>query len=198
VVPAKELTLPVIEGTGCRYGGDYPFCNPAPYPGGGMDPGTGSEPIGGGTGEDPAPSGSELKEDVCPAATDPTCKQPLQDADKQSLASAIQRINRNADAVCAQLADKLVSLGSEHIFRGAYDSGHTGEAGVGDIHIDPRYWDAANSEGGARTAILAEALLHEAAHLMNWDHAGETHTPYHSFPFDHMFNPGSGVPQCVP
>jgi hypothetical protein len=190
------VVLPAVEATTCRYGGDYPFCRSAPNPDGGVNPGTEPEPTGGGS--DPAPSGSSLNEDVCPADTDPSCKQPLQEADRQSLASAIQRINRNADPACAQLADKLVSLGTAHVFRGAYDSGHSGQAGGGDIHVDPRFWDAANSDGGARIAVLAEALLHEAAHLLGYDHPGERQTPYHTDPFDHMFNPNSGVPQCVP
>src|SRR5213082_3748807 len=106
-------------------------------------------------------------------------------AEKQSLENAKALIDRNADPVCAQLADKLESLGTTHVFRGAWDSGHTGGTYGGDIHIDPRVWDQAKYEGGAWTAVLAEALLHEAAHLLYPNHP-ETHSPYSTFPYNHM------------
>jgi len=189
------ITLPAVEGTACRYGGEYPFCRSAPSPDGGNDPGTGSDPVDGGG--DPAPTASSFEEGDCPH-TDPTCKKALDRPDSVSLASAIQSIDRNADPACVQLADKLVSLGTSHVFRGAYNSGHSGQAGGGDIHIDARFWDAANQDGGARIALLAEALLHESAHLLGFDHPGETQTPYHTYPFDRMMNPNAGVPQCVP
>lgn len=191
------IVLPTIEATACQYGGEYPFCRSAPNPDGGMkNPGT--EPVSPGeSGGDPTPSGSSFTEGSCPAS-DPACKQPLQDPDKESLAAALQMVDRNAAPVCAQLADKLAELGTAHVFRGAYNSGHTGEAGAGDIHVDARLWNEANSNGGSSTAALAEALLHEAAHLLGWDHPGENRTPYRTFPFDHMFNRDSGVPQCVP
>lgn len=189
------ITLPAVEGRACRYGGEYPFCQSGPDPDGGADPGTEPPPATGG--DDPVPSGSTFSEGDCPAV-DPTCKTPLGEDDKQSLASALQMINRNAAPVCAQLADKLAELGTTRVFRGAYNSGHSGEAGAGDIHIDLRFWIAANSNGGSSIAVLAEALLHEAAHLLGWDHPGESSTPYRTFPFDHMFNSNSGVPQCVP
>ncbi|HET7463012.1 MAG TPA: hypothetical protein VFJ82_17295 [Longimicrobium sp.] len=41
---AGEIVLPVVEGTACRYGGDYPFCAPPPAPDG---TGPGTEPDGG-------------------------------------------------------------------------------------------------------------------------------------------------------
>lgn len=190
------IVLPTVEATACQYGGEYPFCRSAPNPDGGMDPGT-EPPPGEGGGDPTAPTGSSFTEGDCPADRDPNCKKPLGDADKESLASALQRIDRNAAPVCAQLADKLAELGTAHVFRGAYDSGHTGQAGSGDIHVDPRFWNAANEFGGSSIAALADALLHETAHLLGWVHPGETRTPYRTFPFDHMFNPNAGVPQCV-
>lgn len=44
------VTLPEVTGTGCRYGGDYPYCNDPPS--GGNDGSTGTPP-GGGTQPDP-------------------------------------------------------------------------------------------------------------------------------------------------
>lgn len=190
-------TLPAVEATACRYGGEYPFCAPPPNPDGGMDPGT--EPITPEGGGDSGTTGTiPLTEDDCPAA-DPNCKVPLDDADKQSLARATALINRNAHPVCAQLADQLVALGTARVYRGSYDSsGHTGEADHGDIHVDRRIWDGANTEGGGWDGALAEALLHEVAHLLYPPHVGETQSPYSTFPYNHMHSSGSGVPQCVP
>jgi hypothetical protein len=187
------VILPAIEATACKYGGDYPFCQPAPGPNDGDTEPT-HTPDGGNTGGGTI----DLNEGQCPS-DDPNCKQPLEDEDRASLDRALGLVDRNADPVCAQLADQLASLGTSHVFRGAYDSGyHTGEAGNGDIHIDPRIWNQANSQGGSWDAVLAEALLHEVAHLLYGPHTGETTTPYHTYPYDHMHNPNSGVPQCVP
>jgi hypothetical protein len=145
----------------------------------------------------PTFDGSDLNEDLCPAQ-DPSCNVPLSETDKQTLGRAMQTIKRDADPVCAQLADKLQQMiDNNSVYRGAYDSGHTGGATASAIHVDPRFWDNANSEGGGWDEVLASALLHETAHTLYPDHVGETQTPYHTFPYDHMFNPDSGVPQCA-
>lgn len=196
----------------CSWGGIWLYCYLKPaslaqMQCGALDPYCGS---GGGTDgwtwdggggpapePDPAPDGSDLDEGTCPA-NDPTCNQPLSEADKQRLARAINGISRTADPVCAQLADRLQQLvDANSVYRGSYDSGHTGGAFDAKIHVDPRYWDQAAAEGGGWDSVLASALLHETAHLLFPDHAGETRTPYHTYPYDHMFNPNAGVPQCA-
>jgi hypothetical protein len=196
----------------CTWGGAWPYCYPKPTslaemqcgalnPDCGNGSGTGEWTWDGGGGQspepDPAAGDTDLNEGSCPA-NDPSCNQPLNDADKQSLIRAIGEINRDADDVCAQLADRLQQLiESKSVYRGAYDSGHTGGAYDGKIHVDPKFWDNAAAEGGGWDAVLASALLHETAHLLFPDHVGETRSPYHTYPYDHMFNPDAGVPQCA-
>ncbi|HEX9939484.1 MAG TPA: hypothetical protein VGB15_20285 [Longimicrobium sp.] len=120
--PSHNYTLPAIEATVCKHGGEYPYCRPPSNPDG-MDPGTEPPPPDGGT-------PSNFSESECPEE-DPDCKVALDEADKQSLARATALVDRNAHPVCAQLADQLVALGTTRVYKGAYDSsGHTGERQV--------------------------------------------------------------------
>ena len=69
IASSPVIALPAVEGTACRYGGEYPFCQPAPPPEGmGVDPGT--EPIynDGGISEPTAPPDADQAFDKGPVA----------------------------------------------------------------------------------------------------------------------------------
>ncbi len=103
-----------------------------------------------------------------------------------------------AAAICKELQNEYGRLySSGKVFRGKYNTDHVGAAHAGEIHIDPFYFDMAATGEAGWIRILADAVLHEAAHVLGkyGHHGGETQPPYSSFPYNHLT--GGAAEQCV-
>ncbi len=206
----ESYTLPEIEATTCRYGGDYPACNSGPPPpdGTGGNPGTEDPWTPGGGGSEPTDSTT-----ACDPSLDPNCEKPLTDKDKSVLQTVIGKYLRPATAftdqqarvLCSSMTDKFSQmLTAGLVFRGSTDT-HAGDPGIpehmgaydpstGNIHFDPTYLDNAASGDPFWERDLANDALHEAAHALGYDHADSTPSPwgpiYAESPFN-LLSPGS-------
>jgi hypothetical protein len=212
-------SLPAVEGTACRYGGEYPFCQPAPDALGGtdgmgdhgIDPGTDpGAPTGGGGGQ----TGSDVPP-LCDSRKD-GCLLPLSGNDNALINASLGTIKPASEfkdsrvaELCGRMQTQLQTLMSQgRIFRGAdgipdnaehLDASHDAQAwrrpdGIYVIHVDGDVLDRAEASGGWEP-VIADMLLHEAAHVLGYTHPGETSSPYTTEPFNHMTG-GTGE-SCV-
>ena len=197
------IILPAVEGTACRYGGDYPFCAPPPPEG----------DVGNTPGEEPPPpeGGGSVPPDstsaACDPKTDPKCEQPLTTADSTTILKALKDYVRPDSTIadttnrrkCKEMRDRFTqSFNAGTVFRGGSDltvGRHYGATYESRIHFDP--WLLGRAAGGSTSDLreLANTALHEAAHVLRLQHPnGETNGIYTDQPFN-LLPPEPGV--CI-
>ncbi|HET7229806.1 MAG TPA: hypothetical protein VFJ16_07385 [Longimicrobium sp.] len=197
--------MPVVEATACKYGGEYPHCTAAPG-----DPDTpmpeGAGPSGGGTSPPPPPPPDSTT--ACDPVNDPNCEQPLTSADSTTILAAIRDYVRPDTAIadtahrrkCKQMRDQFMqSFNAKTVFRGGSDltgtASHYGATYDSRIHFDPWLLGGAASGNVSDLRELANTALHEAAHVLLFEHPnGETNGIYTDEPFN-LLPPGAGV--CI-
>jgi hypothetical protein len=193
-----------VEATGCRYGGEYPFCYSPPVPeDGGADPGTEPPPPDGG--DTPPPPDTTATE--CDPSVDPKCEKALTRADSTVILDALRRFVRpdttiadtTARRLCGEMRDRFMErFNADKVFRGSSDSqgtaGHFGATYEGKIHLDP--WLLGEAQKGIVTSLreLANTALHEAAHILRRDHPNgfDANGHYSDSPFN-LLDPGPNV-----
>jgi hypothetical protein len=197
------IVLPAIEGTACRYGGDYPFCvSPPPEGDEENTPGEEPPPPDGG-GSEPPPDTTTA---TCDPQVDPTCEKALTSADSALIIQALQQYMRPDTAIgdtasrrrCGEMRRKVQErFDAGKVFRGRTDSdassSHYGATYDRHIHLDP--WlltKAANDPAMLRE--VANTGLHEAAHTLDLSHpnGADALGRYSDVPFN-LLNPGPNV-----
>lgn len=151
-------------------GGDYDG-------GGGGSSGGGGD---GGTKDGPTcPDGDCNPPPACDPRTDPGCEQPLTAGDSTTITAALAGYVRPASEIpdttarrqCAEmLAQFNASYAAGDVFRGGSNTTHYGAMYNDRIHFDPQYLDAAASGNAAARREIANTALHEAAHVLGYDH----------------------------
>lgn len=197
--PTHNYTLPAIEATACKHGGEYPYCRPPSNPDG-MDPG--SEP--------PPPDAAS---EPCDPVQDPTCEQPLKPEDRTLLVNVLKKYRRPDSAFtdpgkraqCAEMQDRFaLLLDGSKVFRGSTttvvgDPGidpHTAayDEATGHIHFDPEYLTRAAAGDPYWERDLANSALHETAHALGHQHGDLMPSPWgpvYPDPYFNLLSPGT-------
>jgi hypothetical protein len=161
---------------------------------------------GGGTGttpSDPPPDDSE-----CNPRTDPDCEQPLTSADSTALQIALRDYVRPAAEIadttarrqCAEMLNQFnSSYAAGNVFRGGTNTTHYGATYLARIHFDPLFLDGAAAGNAAMLREIANTALHEAAHVLGYDHPTPptwvgTQDYYSDVPFN-LLSPGTN--SCI-
>lgn len=173
------------------------------------------EDTGGGYYEPPPPPSPDPAE-TCFQRVDPTCNQPLTDADQQAIwnmRAHFRDVSTMTDAnkakMCWAMVEKFQELLDNHkVFRGRENTvrpdgtGHWGafDPESGTFHFDPLGLDQAAAGNAVALTQLANTALHESAHLISpyYSHSapGEPATDgnFTSYPFNLI---GTGPDQCL-
>jgi hypothetical protein len=211
--------IPVDE---CQYGGDPPDnCNPPPPPPGdesSQPPGAPPPPGTPGEGGSPGGGGSDSNCDV----TDPHCMQPcdpevkgcvldLRQKDKdmlEALTGLFRPASEYQDSVVKKACIELINKYNEYwpnFKRGApdIDDGKHAHGAMfynGIVHIDQNELDGATSDDEHVRAHyrwhMAQAVLHEIAHVLGKPSHHETTRPYTTAPYSYTDATGTGE-KCV-
>lgn len=159
------------------------------------------DPDGGGAPQ-PPPSG-DPDETACDPRTDPDCEKPLTGTDQTTIATALANHVRPAAEIadttarrrCQEMLSRFnQSLAEGTVFRGGSNTSHYGAMFNNRIHFDPHYLDLAATGDATALREMANTALHEAAHVLNYDHPGGAtwvgdQDYYSDAPFD-LLSPG--------
>jgi hypothetical protein len=195
--------IPYLNGGG-GYDGCWNWCYDSSH-----------EDYGGGYYEPPPPPNADPAE-TCFQDVDPTCNQPLTDADQhaiQDMRGHFRDVSTMTDPNKAQMCSAMVAkfqelLDNNKVFRGKYDTVHPDGSGhwgafdpiSGTFHFDPLGLDQGAAGNTAALTQLANTALHESAHLLSpyYSHSapGEPAADgtYTSYPFNLI---GTGPDQCL-
>lgn len=200
---ADPFQLPEVTGTACRWGGEYPNCNSSP---GSTEPTPGGQPVGGppmepGTGGGSGTPPPQDSTSMCDPRTDPNCEKPLTHADSATILKALTDHVRRASSIadtanrrkCTDMLNQFMqSFNTSTVFRGGSNTRHFGATNNDRIHFDPWLLDGAIGGNADDQRELANTALHEAAHVMGFDHLnGEVNGVYSDSPFN-LLPPGTG------
>lgn len=143
-------------------------CTGTTGPGGGGDPG----------GSTPSPDDGD-DSTTCDPRTDPDCEQPLTTTDSTTITNALAGYVRpsaeipdsTARALCEDMLREFNrSFAAGAVLRGGSDTDHYGATYNDRIHFDPSWLDAAASGDAAALREIANTALHEAAHVLDYQH----------------------------